>query len=183
MSRNLEIISLELLEAMTQTEPIKGMREAVEDVKKGGKAPLFAIWQRISRKGETYKVKVLESGLNSEQVLENGIQGFNPDVSIQIQGEPNKFWFADFLTAYKVFQHKVLFHFGVKLEVYNDGKISNKCHEIKLSHEKNKFFNDGKLSAVVTVKTSNSHDFNYFVNSFEESKLFLNNAEEYLTNN
>ena len=183
MNRNLEIVSLELLEAMTQTDPIKGMREAVEDVKRGAKAPLFVIWQRISRKGETYRVKVLHSGLNSEQVMENGIQAFNSDVSIQIQGEPNKFWFADFPTAYKVFQHKVLFHFGVKVEVYNDGKISNKYHEISLSHQKNKFFNNGKISAVVTVKAPNNHDFNYFVDSYEESKLFLNDADEYLRNN
>ena len=183
MNRNLEIISLELLEAMTQTDPIKGMREAVEDVKRGAKAPLFVIWQRISHRGEPYKAKPLESGLNSEQVLENGIQAFNPDVSIQIQGEPNKFWFADFPTAYKVFQHKVLFHFGVKVEVYNDGKISNKYHEISLSHQKNKFFNNGKISAVVTVKAPNNHDFNYFVDSYEESKLFFDDADEYLRNN
>ena len=183
MSRNLEIISLELLEAMTQTDPIWGMREKVEEVKKGGKAPLFVIWQRTSHKEERYKSKVLHSGLTADQVLESGIQVLNPDISIQMQGEPNKFWFADFPTAYKVFQHKVLFHFGAKLEVYNDGKISNKYHEIKLSHERNQFFNYGKISAVVSVKTPNSHDFNHFVHSYQESKMFFDEADEYLRNN
>lgn len=182
MSKNLEIVSLELLEAMTQNNVINGMREAVENTKKGGEAPLFVIWQRISPRGQPYAAKVLESGLNSEQILNNGIK-FNPDISIQIQSESNKFWFTDFVTAYKVFQHKVLYHFGVRFEVYNDGKMSNKKYEIKLSHERNKFFNEGKISAVVTAKELNKQDFNYFVDSFQKSQTFLKDANEYLRNN